>query len=283
MLYLKSMIPKNFNQVISPQSDLLKKYVANFYILNDFEQESAGIAYYAFPQSGTDVSFFKNTRVKIGKNRVEFKKDLNEEPKIIFLGKYLTPLKVNYKSHVHKMTIHFTETGVFNFFPNYYSTYGKNIMQPYALKDFDIDPERLFSKDVKESIQYLESYLLHLFSPKSHPKIERAVEILKEDLSIPSMQLAEQVGMNFKTFGRKFKSHVGCTTSEFKRITRFKRTARNYFDGGHENLAQLCYDNGYYDASDFYRQIRKTTRLKPKEFFKNVKRVGPKHGIYIFE
>lgn len=272
-------------QTKTPESSVLKKYVANFYIYNFDNKinENLDVRYTAFPQSGTDVTFFNMTDVVFEKNEISMEKNSKQEPLAVFLGKYLEPLKVNYKSYGQKITIHFTEFGVINFFPNYYTQYGASNFKSIPLKKLNIDVKALFSKDVARGIKYLESYLLSIYSQNSLPLIEKSVGLLKGNLLLSTTEISEQIGMNKKTFSRQFKKHIGCTVSDFKRITRFKRAARNFFDGKHRNLLQLGHDNGYYDASDFYKQIYRTTFLKPKEFFKSVQKLEVDNGIYIFE
>jgi len=277
------MQKSNEHQIVLPKSDVLKEYIQSFNILKEFASDQKSITYYTFPQSGTDISFFKASRIHISENEIEISSDPSQKPVAVFLGKYLTPLKVRYKGYVQKIAVHFTDTGVNYFFPNFYSTSGKKNIQSFSLEILDVDHEMLFSKDPLKGIEYLETYLLDKYISISIPFVERALQLLKEDLSIQTKKLAQQLLINEKTLTRRFKKHIGCTISEYKRITRFKRTAKNYFDSSHENLIQLCYDNGYYDASYFYKQIRKTALLNPKEFFKNIRRIGSKNRVYIFE
>lgn len=277
------MNPSELNRVYVPKSAMLRKYVASFNVFNYRALSEKAITYYAFPQSGTEVVFFNSANLFIQDNEIEISNDPSADAQILFLGKYLSPLKVTYKSYVQKISIHFTETGVINFFSNYYSNFAKEILQYRPSIDLGIDSDQLFSHKTEKGLAYLESYLLSIYSSNSMPAIEKATEIFKQDTSISIEELAERLNLNKKTFSRQFKKHVGCTTTEFKRITRFKKTARSYFDGAHKNLLDLGHANGYYDASDFYRQIRRNTSYGPKEFFRNVKKIGPKNRMYIFE
>ena len=271
------------NQIIIPRSEILRKHIASIDIFKEFENPNQGFTYFAFPQSGTEILFYDQCDIFIGENEVSYNRNPSKPPSILRLGKYLTPIKVTYKSYIPKMAIHFKEAGVINFFPNFFSDYDGRSVQHLSVEKFNLRFDLLFSENTEERINYLENYLLDLYSPNSLPEIERAVEMLKEDSSIMVEELAEQLFMNKKTFSRQFKKHIGCTVSQYTRITRFNQTARNYFKTDYKKLVQLCYDNGYYDASDFYKQIRKTTSLNPKEFFKSISSVGPKNRIYLFE
>ncbi|MEX0274147.1 MAG: helix-turn-helix domain-containing protein [Flavobacteriaceae bacterium] len=277
------MSHQGLHHVFLPKSDLLKRYVASFNVLRADRDEKSAITYYTFPQSGTEIVFFNQSEIIVNDNEIGIRKDSRKKAEVVFCGKFLTPIKVTYWDRVQKIAVHFTETGIINFFPNYYMSYGKKNLQRLPMDTLGLDPTRLFSEDVESAIEHLEAYLLSLYSPNSLSVIEQAAEMVKTNPTMRTGELAKQAKMGKKTFARQFKKHVGCTVSNFKRISQFKKTARSYFDGPHKNLVQLCYDNGYYAASDFYRQIRRTTRLNPKEFFKNIQRIGPKNRIYIFE
>ncbi len=271
----------NLHQIILPKSELLKKYIVSFNVLNKFEQPKS-IIYHAFPQRGTTIGVFENSQIEIDKKEIIISKNPSN-PKIIFLGKYLRPLKIKYKGHVKKISIHFTETGINYFFPNYYLTLGKNDIQIVNASDLSIDSNILFSKNVDERINYLEAYLLDKFNTINIKKIEAAIKLLSKNPSLQTKELAQQIFMNEKTLNRQFKKYVGCTTTEFKHIIRFKKTTEDYFNTTHKNLIQLCYDNDYYDASHFYKQITKTTNFNPKKFFKNIQKMGLENHIYILE
>ena len=183
----------------------------------------------------------------------------------------------------NKIFIHFKEAGEINFFPEIVSKYGNESLRFLCPNEFQIDYDILFSKDTDKRINYLEEYLLNLYSPNSSPQIEKAVELLMNDPSLLVKDVAEKISMNKKTFNRQFKKHIGCTASQFKKLYRFKKVARDYFEKGDKKLVELCYENGFYDASDFYKQILKATSQNPKEFFRNASLVGPKKRILIVE
>ena len=212
---------------------------------------------------------------------MEVDKNLSESPKLVLLGKLLNPLKICYSNHVEKISIHFTETGINYFFSDYFQKIPKETIQVVDLKVLNIDPDKLFNEDIHKGLAYLESYLLNRIKSIDLGQTEKAISLIWKNPSIQTKELAYLVALTEKTLNRRFQKYVGCKTSEFKRIVRFKKTLADHFGSNPGNLTELCHNNDYYDAPHFYKQIIETTSFTPKVFFKNIKKMGLEDHVYI--
>ncbi len=270
------------HEVIIPKSELLRKYILSFNILMKEEAEN-GLNYYGFPQRGISIGFLKQAEVTIDGNEFIISKNEDEKPKAILFNKFVNPVKIIYKGYVEKISIHFTEVGIHYFFYDYFKKFADEIILAIDLEVFNKDLQTLFLVDKTQQIQVLESFLLRQFKPIALNNIEKATALIWENPSIQTKVLAQKLFLVEKTLNRKFQKYVGCTTSNFKRIVRFKKTMDDYFDTPSKSLANICYDNDYYDASHFYKQITQTTNFNPTVFFKKIEKRGLENHIYIID
>ena len=270
------------HKIIIPKSNLLKKYILSFNILNK-EDAKNGLTYHAFPQRGTTIGFVKESQIEIENNELIISKNKNQKPKAILLGKYVNPLKLTYTGFVEKISIHFTEVGIHYFFSNYFTTFAPESIQSIDLDEFNKNLKDLFLVDKSQQIQFLESFLLQQFKFINLDTVEKAIVLIWENPSIQTKKLAQQLFIAEKTLNRQFQKYVGCTTSNFKRIVRFKNVMNDYFETPPKSLINICYDNNYYDASHFYKQITKTTNFNPRLFFDKVQKKGLENHVYIID
>ncbi len=268
------------HNIIIPESKLLKKHILSFNTLNKSETKN-GLSYYAFPQRGISIGFFKQAQIEIDNNELIISKNENQKPKAILLGKFVNPLKITYTDFVEKISIHFTEVGIHYFFSNYFTTFAPESVQSIDLDVFNKDLKDVFLVDKTQQIQFLESFLLQQFQPIALDMVERAIALIWKNPSIQTKKMAQQLFVAEKTLNRQFQKYVGCTTSNFKRIVRFKKVMNDYFENPRKSLIKICYDNDYYDASHFYKQITQTTNLNPKLFFNKVQKKGLENHVYI--
>ena len=137
--------------------------------------------------------------------------------------------------------------------------------------------------DETQQIQFLESFLLQQFRFIALNIVEKAITLIWENPSIQTKILAQELFVAEKTLNRRFQKYVGCTTSHFKRIVRFKKVMNDYFDAPSKSLVKICYENNYYDPSHFYKQITQTTNFNPKVFFEKVQKKGLENHVYIID
>ena len=84
-------------------------------------------------------------------------------------------------------------------------------------------------------------------------------------------QLAELVGMAPSAFSRFFKLRTGKTLSDYITDIRIGYAARMLVDT-QRSIAEICYDCGFNNLSNFNRIFKKKKNCSPKEFRDNYKK-----------
>lgn len=270
------------HDIIIPKSELLKKYILSFNVLKEAAAKN-GLSYYGFPQRGISIGFLKQAQIEINNNGLTISKNEGQKPKAILLGKYVNPLKLTYTDFVEKISIHFTEVGINYFFRDYFKKFAPKTVQAIDLEKFNEKLGGVFLVDKTQQIQYLESFLLQQYRFIALNTVEKAIALIWENPFIQTKILAQELFVAEKTLNRKFQKYVGCTTSNFKRIVRFKKVMSDYFDASSKSLVKICYKNNYYDPSHFCKQIIQTTNFNPRIFFEKVQKKGLENHVYIID
>ena len=91
----------------------------------------------------------------------------------------------------------------------------------------------------------------------------------REDLRLP--QLAEMVGMTPVAFSRFFRLRTGKTLSDYVLDIRLGSASRLLVDSA-QTVAEICYDCGFNNLSNFNRLFRKKKGCAPKEFRENYRK-----------
>lgn len=269
-------------KIIYPKSEITKKHIVNYDILQEF-QLTESLKYYAFPQKGITISFMKNVDIEINDFEIIISKSEEDNLKALFLGKYLQPLTMTYKNFIEEISVNFNETGVNYFFQNFFSTGKSNLIQVFDGKDLRLESEKLFGQNTDECISYIENYLNDKYAFQPISKIEKAIEIINTDSIIKIKEVADKVFMTEKTLNRQFQKYVGCTLSKYKSIVKFRNTVTSHFNDSTLNLTELCLENDYFDSPHFNKEIRKIANFNPNIFFKKVKANGLQAYPYVFQ
>ena len=259
-------------KTIAPSSPLLNKYIECFYIYEG--PASSNFNYVAFPHYNTGLSFFKGALVKRNKQQLEISESSNNCVHIELLGKYTSPVLLAYTGKVREISIVFKPLGFNRFFKdNYFS------LAPKFSQELTNDVWRKFGEDLfssKDDLSKIETFLLSQFCDHLElSSIENALTFLENRTEqIPISDVANQVGLNLKTFQRHFQKHMGCSPVEYRRIYRFRSSLSNKSNSAQlKNLTDITYKEGYYDQSYLIKEFRKLTNHNPKDFFKAATKV----------
>lgn len=267
-------------EVIYPKSDILKKYIVSYNILKQTNSDT--INYHAFPQLGTTIAFLNNANIIFENEKLEFSSKKNCI-QALFFGKYLSPINIKYHNFVNEISVNFTAVGVNYFFKNYFTDIAPNNIQVFSNKESNLIPEKLFQYENDEIINHLETFLLLRFKHIDIYPIEQAVDLIQQDTSIKTIDLAKKVCLTEKTLSRNFKKIVGCKITVFKKIYKFRSAIQDKFkNNSTKNLTQLCFDNNFYDSPHFCREFKRIASINPKDFFNKVSSVGLDAYPYIF-
>lgn len=264
-------------ETVVPKTELLQKSIISIDVLRE-SGHAFPLKYYAFPQKGTTIVLLKNTDIAISDTEIRFSKSKINQVKILFLGKYLSPLKLVYEEFVAEIALNFSETGIHYYFPKV-----SNKNHIFDLEELKWEYTKLFSENKNQNLENLENYLLQLYRPIAISNVENAIRIVNENPSFQTSELAKKVFLTEKTLNRQFQKYVGCTISKYKQIVKFRNTIDDYFGNRSQNLTALCHKNDYFDSPHFNKEIKKIAHFNPKDFFKNVTANGRDAYPYIFE
>ena len=231
-------------------------------------------SYVAFPHYNTGLSFFKGASVQRQKWSIEISESTNAGVHIEILGKYTSPVLIEYKGKVREISIVFKPMGLNRFISDNYQSIAPHFSQELKNNVWSHFGENLFSED--DDLSKLESFLLSQFSEYQELfPIEESLTFLQNSNDQTSISaLAIKVGFNLKTFQRHFKKHMGCTPIEYRRICRFRNSLANKLNSSQlKNLTEITYEAGYFDQSYFIKEFRKLTNHNPKDFFKATSKV----------
>jgi AraC-like DNA-binding protein len=256
----------------APSSPILKKYIECFYIYEG--KSNAVFSYVAFPHLNTGLSFFKGAVIQRQNWSVQITENANNGIHIEILGKYISPVLIEYKGKLREISIVFKPLGLNHFFSDNYISIAPKFSQELTNDVWSQFGESLFSGD--DDIGKIESFLLsQLWDNPALSSIENSLTLLEnnnEQISISD--IANKVGVNLKTFQRHFQKHLGCSPVEYRRICRFRSSLTNKLNNAQlKNLTEITYEEGYYDQSYFIKEFRKITNHNPKEFFKSTSKV----------
>ena len=258
-------------KTVAPSYPFLNKYIDCFYVYNGAPESK--YSYAAFPHFNTGLSFIKGAAIQRWQSRVEISENINTGVQIEILGKYTSPVLIEYHGKVREISIVFKPLGLNRFIRDNYQSIAPEFSQEFTNQIWRHFAENLFSG--ADDIPKLESFLLSQFSENQDLNtIEESLKILHNSNDQTSVsELANKLGYNLKTFHRLFKKHMACTPIVYRRICRFRNSLNNRMNSTNsKNLTEITYDGGYFDQSYLIKEFRKLTNHNPKDFFKLVKK-----------
>jgi AraC-like DNA-binding protein len=254
-------------ETITPSSPILRKYIECFYLYKG----SKGVTfnYIAFPHFNTGLSFFHGASIQSEEFDIKIRENINVGIHIEILGKYTSPIFINYSGQFNELSIIFKPIGINRFFREPYFLIAPQFSQSLSNIIWKRFGETLFKN--QDDILLLEAFLLsQMEEHQDIVSIEQSLYYLennKEEISIANV--AESIGLNLKTFQRHFKLHMGCTPIEYKRICRFRSAVMNMLSNNEiKKLTEISYEEGYFDQAYFIKEFKKLTNHNPKQFFK---------------
>ncbi len=251
---------------------MLKKYIECFYFYEG--KSNSTFSYVAFPHFNTGLSFFKGASVHRQNWSLQISENTDKGVHIEILGKYTTPVLIEYKGQMSEISIVFKPAGLNRFFKDNYFSLAPKFSQALNNTVWSKFGNSLFSSE--DDISKIESFLLsQFFDNPALSSIENSLRLLEnsnEQFSIAD--IANKVGLNLKTFQRHFQKQMGCSPVEYRRICRFRSSLTNKLKNTQlKNLTKITYEEGYYDQSYLIKEFRKITNHNPKDFFKSTSKV----------
>jgi signal transduction histidine kinase/ligand-binding sensor domain-containing protein/DNA-binding response OmpR family regulator len=104
--------------------------------------------------------------------------------------------------------------------------------------------------------------------------LKEVIRVVEEKMTDPGFNMetvAESMNMSRSAFYKKFKSLTGLTTVEFVRDMRLQR-AKQYFDAGSTNIAEVAYWSGFNNPKYFSTCFREKYQVSPSDYLKTLTR-----------
>lgn len=142
-------------KTIPPTSPILCKYIECFYIYEG--KPNSTFSYVAFPHFNTGLSFFKGASVHRQNWTLQISENTAVGVHIEILGKYTTPVSIEYNGKLREISIVFKPLGLNRFFTDNYVSIAPKFSQELANDVWQQFGENLFSS--KDDISKIESFL----------------------------------------------------------------------------------------------------------------------------
>ncbi|RQO40179.1 AraC family transcriptional regulator [Chryseobacterium sp. KBW03] len=134
----------------------------------------------------------------------------------------------------------------------------------------EIGQQVLNANSTSERIKLIEIFLLNRLTDIE--TIDRIVKSIVETIITANGQLSidelsRQTNLNRRQLLRKFSSAIGLSPKQLSRIIRLQAALKMLLNNQFSNLADLAYENEYYDQAHFIKEFKEFTGSTPKEFY----------------
>lgn len=252
-----------------PSSPILKKYIECFYFYSG--ESDSELRYLAFPHFNTCLSIFKGVAIKRQASQLKIVESNNNDICVEFIGKYTSPVLIQYEGKCEEISIIFKPFGVNRFWRDLMQPEEPYFSRPLYEKTWIAFLANFFQHDF--NLNRLETFLLSQFrDTQEFAKLEESLMLLNGFHGNESVSsIALKCGYNPKTFHRNFKKQMGCTPIEYRRICKFRNSVSSKLsEKDIKSLTDLTYENGFFDQAHFIREFKKLTNHNPKDYFKMV-------------
>jgi AraC-like DNA-binding protein len=260
-----------------PTQAVLKKHIEYYYF---FKSETADFnrIYNSFPHILTPINIHRNVDVFINDSLIKVSESKHSNYTLTINQVRKTPLLVEWKGRLDKITIVFKPLGLNNFLDRPLTDIARGVSQIFSAWNnapgFDLFLNHLYSCNKNlERVSVLEDFLVSLYCPlRDQALLVEVLNLLSDfnnELSIN--EIADRLGLAYRTFGRLFKKHLGISPVVYKKIARFRHSLSNKIVSDHfDKLTALGYESNFYDQSYFIKVYNKFTGTNPTAFFNSV-------------
>ncbi len=149
----------------------------------------------------------------------------------------------------------------------------ENPIEKGAFSD-DVTNQLFIKSALLRILAILSSY--HLFVPtdKNYNRkvegIKKALTYIEENYNqkIYISDLAAQLNINEQYFCRYFKKAIGCTPIEYINAYRIRK-ARHFLDDTDLSVTEVCFECGYNNLGNFFREFKRYTSTTPLQYRKS--------------
>ena len=252
-------------QFYRPKNEILKKYIEGFYFIKE-DKKAAPVSYLTFPNNYCILTINRNFKVEISEHKVTLESSEVKNLTASLVTRYTEPLHIQYHHLIDEITIYFKPLGINYFIDDVSKIFESGpLLNPDFLLDFATTLSELFDVERNDQLAQLEECLLANIKNTKADLITSIVNDLEAGIAVAT--IADQHHISRQYLGRLFKSKLGKTPSEFKKIDRFQKTFKAHKSA--RNLTELS-TLEFYDQSHFNKDFKKFTGKSPNQFFKNV-------------
>ncbi|GAB2811173.1 hypothetical protein GCM10027043_08230 [Ferruginibacter profundus] len=272
-----------------PVHPALCNHIEYYYFLKT-DSANFSKAYYSFPNTNHSFNIHKNISCKIGADYIHINEAEQDNYTTIIQGKYETPLFIQLKGRLDKVTIIFKPLGLNHFIDQPFAAIAKKPSQLFGEWQHDIAYTNFLhafynTNNNRERVTLLETFLLSKYHERSeYHMLSNAIEQLTDfDSELSIETIAGNLGISTRTFNRLFYQQVGIAPVSFKKIARFRHSLKNrLFDDQFKKLTAIGYQSNFYDQSYFIKMYRKLTNETPSAFFKKTGKLADDQLIFKF-
>jgi len=272
-----------------PRNKLLQKHLEFYYFLKT-DDSSFETKYYAFPNILTPISIHQNIETDIQNySTTVFESDKSNRLAII-QGMRKQPLFVNLLGKLDKITVVFKPLGLNHFVKNSFAKVCPKDSQIFTEWNDNADYQDFLqsfyaTENQSERINFLEEFLLKIYQPlENEDLLENSIALLTDFENEKSVEnIADEIGLNIRTFNRIFTENLGISPVGLKKIARFRHSLNNkFFNEQFQRLTDVAYNSNFYDQSYFINIYKQMTGSNPKIFFEEVEKVGADNLFFQF-
>ncbi len=195
------------------------------------------------------------------------------QPRCFVIGQLTRPLEIEPTG----------DTGIFSirFHPEGFLPFTGNSIK--EMENTAVPLEMLFGKDgreigqqilnadsTSERIKLIEIFLLNrLTDIKTIDRIVKSTvsTIITANGQLPVEELSRLSKVNRRQLVRKFSAAIGLSPKQVSRTIRLQAALKMLLNDQYSSLADLAYENQYYDQAHFIREFKEFTGSTPKEFY----------------
>lgn len=196
-------------------------------------------------------------------------------PSFFIYGQTLEPLQLVFETAFRMIVFQFYPFILRSFFGIDPKTINDNCYNLIELGDSAIAHTVKFlenSTSDSERAAAITGYLQSVFTQKQQrldKDIREALIIISDNKGKVSItDVFESIGVNQRTFERRFAAETGLLPKQFAKIIQFQSSLGQLAGNDYDKLTDIVYENGFSDQSHFIKVFKAYTGMTPKAFSK---------------
>lgn len=195
------------------------------------------------------------------------------QPRCFVIGQLTRPLEIEPTGEIGIFSIRFHPEGFLPFttFPiKEMENTAVSLEKLFGNDGLGIEQQILNANSILERIKIIEKFLLNRLTDIEN--IDRIVRSTVETIITANGQLSvdelsKLTQVNRRQLLRKFSSAIGLSPKQLSRTIRLQAALQMLLNDQFSSLANLAYENEYYDQAHFIKEFKEFTGSTPKEFY----------------